>query len=71
VRGAAEAVRPHQLAGFLFGLATAFSRFYESCPVVLAEDPTVRASRLTLCEVTARSLALGLDLLGIAAPARM
>ena len=40
------------------------------CPVLKAEGPT-RASRLALCDLTARTLALGLDLLGIGAPDQM
>lgn len=54
---------PHVLCGYLYGLATAFSRFYESCPVIAAEQ--VDGSRLKLCELTARTLKEGLGLLGI------
>lgn len=57
----------HSLAGYLFELATAFTGFYERCPVLRAEPP-VRDSRLVLCAVTARILASGLGLLGIDAP---
>ena len=39
-------------------------RFYENCPVLKAEA-NERASRLTLCELTARVLKQGLDALGI------
>jgi len=52
-------------------LATSFTTFYESCPVLRAPSEESRASRLILCEVTARTLATGLDLLGIEAPERM
>nr|WP_296073078.1 arginine--tRNA ligase [uncultured Actinoplanes sp.] len=58
---------PHRLAGYLHGLAVAFSAFYERCPVLRADAP-VRASRLALADRTARTLALGLDLLGIEVP---
>ena len=51
--------------------ATAFTTFYENCPVLRAEDPTARTSRLWLCRATQQSLAVGLGLLGIAAPERM
>jgi arginyl-tRNA synthetase len=54
---------PHVLCSYLYGLATAFSRFYESCPVIAAEQ--VNGSRLKLCELTARTLKEGLGLLGI------
>ena len=61
---------PHKLCTYLFELAQEFTGFYEHCPVMKADEP-VRTSRLALCDVTARTLAHGLDLLGIAAPAEM
>jgi arginyl-tRNA synthetase len=61
---AAEECRPHYLCLYLFELATIFHKFYEACPVLTAEAP-VRASRLVLCEMTARTLRQGLYLLGI------
>jgi arginyl-tRNA synthetase len=61
---AAEEYRPHYLCLYLFELATLFHKFYESCPVLSAEDG-VRDSRLVLCDVTARTLRHGLNLLGI------
>ncbi|WP_425571009.1 arginine--tRNA ligase [Rugosimonospora acidiphila] len=63
-------LEPHRLGGYLFDLAKAFTDFYESCPVLSAEPP-VRNNRLALCQLTARTLGQGLDLLGIAAPERM
>ncbi|GAA3753855.1 arginine--tRNA ligase [Plantactinospora mayteni] len=60
----------HRLAGHLYAVAVAFSGFFEHCPVLRAE-PTVRESRLVLCDLTARVLRQGLHLLGIAAPDRM
>jgi arginyl-tRNA synthetase len=68
---AGESLRPHRLCGYLYDLATAFTAFFETCPVLKAPDETVRESRLALCELTARVLACGLSLLGIAAPERM
>jgi len=56
--------RPHLLTNHLYDLAVKFSRFYEACPVLKAEEP-VRSERLTLCRLTARTLKKGLDLLGI------
>jgi arginyl-tRNA synthetase len=63
-------LEPHRLAGHLYDLARAFTDFYEACPV-LAADPAARDNRLALCDLTARTLRQGLDLLGIAAPRRM
>jgi arginyl-tRNA synthetase len=70
VQEVAVSVEFHRLANYLFGLATAFTAFYERCPVLKAPDD-IRASRLVLCDLTARTLRLGLGLLGISAPERM
>ncbi|MGH3821468.1 MAG: arginine--tRNA ligase [Pseudonocardiaceae bacterium] len=63
-------LEPHRLCGQLYELAKAFTNFYEACPVLSAAD-SVRANRLALCQLTARTLRQGLSLLGIAAPERM
>ncbi|MFC4144638.1 arginine--tRNA ligase [Micromonospora mangrovi] len=60
----------HHLAGYLHRLATAFSAFYERCPVLRA-DEAVRDSRLVLADLTARVLRQGLHLLGIRTPERL
>jgi arginyl-tRNA synthetase len=70
IAAVAESLEFHRLAVYLYGLATVFTAFYETCPVLRAEGDT-RASRLALCDLTARVLARGLNLLGIAAPDRM
>jgi arginyl-tRNA synthetase len=67
---AARELKPHQLCTYLYELATRFSSFYENCPVLQSEGP-VRQSRLALCDLTARTLAKGLDLLGIEHPEQM
>jgi arginyl-tRNA synthetase len=56
---------PNLLCGYLYDLAGLFMSFYESCPVLKADDPATRASRLLLCQLTARTIAKGLSLLGI------
>jgi arginyl-tRNA synthetase len=66
-----KTLEPHKLTSYLFDLATAFTSFYESSPVLRAEDEATRASRLLLCQITRSVLALGLELLGMAAPERM
>ena len=65
-----ESLQPHRLCQRLFQIATAFTRFYEACPV-LSAVPEVRTSRLILSGLTARVLACGLDALGIGAPQQM
>ena len=67
----AEAMEPHRLCGYLFELAQALTAFYDACPVLGAPDPAVRANRLVLCGLTARTFQVGLGLLGIAAPNRL
>jgi arginyl-tRNA synthetase len=56
---------PHHLTAYLFDLAKAYSTFFEKCPVLKAESEELRNSRLLLCDLTARTIRLGLDLLGI------
>ena len=63
-------LKPHQLCAYLYELATRFSGFYEHCPVLTSEG-SIRASRLALCDLTGRTLAKGLDLLGIEHPEQM
>jgi len=60
----AEEYRPNFLCNYLYELAGKFTSFYENCPVLKADDAT-RASRLALCDLTARVLKQGLDVLGI------
>ena len=71
VHAVAESLQPHRLCTYLFDLATAFTAFYERCPVLRAETEEQKQSRLALSELTARVLAAGLELLGIEAPQRM
>jgi arginyl-tRNA synthetase len=70
VSDVAATAEPHKLAGYLFDVASAFTTFYEQCPVLGAAEP-VRRSRLALSALTLRVLATGLGLLGIGVPERM
>jgi arginyl-tRNA synthetase len=71
IASTAETLQPHRLATYLFELAQTFTAFYEACPILRAPDDATRASRLALADRTARTLALGLGLLGIDAPDQM
>jgi arginyl-tRNA synthetase len=62
--------RPNILANYLFELANTFHAFYEACPVLKADEPA-RSTRLALCDLTARILEKGLELMGIRAPEKM
>jgi arginyl-tRNA synthetase len=57
--------RPNQLTAYLFDLANRYSTFFEQCPVLKAESAELRLSRLLLCDLTARTIQKGLELLGI------
>lgn len=70
VSSVAETLEFHKLAAYLYSLASAFTTFYEKCPVLRSEGET-RQSCLVLCDLTARTLELGLGLLGIESPDQM
>jgi arginyl-tRNA synthetase len=57
--------RPNQLTAYLFELANRYSTFFEHCHVLRAESEPLRQSRLMLCDLTARTIEKGLELLGI------
>lgn len=61
---------PNRLCDYLYELSKKFNRFYENCPVLKAEE-SLKNSRLLLCDLTARTLKLGLSLLGIPVLERM
>lgn len=63
--------RPHLLTAYLFDLANAYSSFFEKCPVLKADSDALKTSRLILCDLTARTLKKGLELLGIETVERM
>jgi arginyl-tRNA synthetase len=65
VHQVADTLEPHRLCNYLFDVAQAYTTFFEACPVLRAETPELRRSRLVLCELTARTLERGLGLLGI------
>nr|WP_314023419.1 arginine--tRNA ligase [uncultured Haemophilus sp.] len=56
---------PHVLCAYLYELAGVFSSFYEHCPILNAEDESVKLSRLKLASLTEKTLKQGLELLGI------
>ena len=58
------------LCNYLYELAGLFMSFYEHCPILTGAQ-THKMSRLRLCEITARTLKTGLDLLGIDTVERM
>ena len=63
--------QPHHLCTYLFDLANRYSSFFDQCPVLKADGEVLRNSRLLLCELTARTLKKGLELLGISVVDKM
>ena len=62
---------PHVMCAYLYDVAGLFSGFYEHCPILSAENEEIRNSRLKLAQLTANTLKLGLDTLGIETVERM
>jgi arginyl-tRNA synthetase len=71
VASAALRYAPNDIADYAYDLAQAFSRFYAACPVLGADVPAVRGSRLSLALLARHVLTQALELLGIRVPARM
>jgi arginyl-tRNA synthetase len=68
---AAAELQPHLITAYLWELSKNFSSFYQECPVLKAETPELRRSRLLLCDLTGRVIQLCLSLLGIRTVERM
>ncbi|MEM9066489.1 MAG: arginine--tRNA ligase [Planctomycetota bacterium] len=71
VRQVSETLEPHRLCAYLYGLAGAFSSFFDACPVLKADDDAQRNARLRLCDLTRRVMTDGLGVLGIPVVERM
>jgi arginyl-tRNA synthetase len=65
-----EDLLPNRLCEYLYQLSKKFNQFFDQCPVLQSEEP-LRTSRLVLCDLTSRTLELGLSLLGIPVLERM
>lgn len=65
VKKAAANMDPSILTGYLLDVARAFSRFYNACPVLVAQDPIQRKTRLQLSCATKNVLKAGLEILTI------
>lgn len=67
---ASDDLKPHYIAGYAFDLATKFNEFYQSVPVIKA-DQVSKPARLALVKATAQVISNSLGLLGIESPERM
>ncbi len=76
IKGVEVDLLPHRLCEYLFELSKKFNQFYEQCPVLKSKDGSAfdesqQMSRLMVCDLTAKTLKLGLSLLGISVLERM
>ncbi len=63
---------PHKVSTWVRDLAAAFHGFYHDCPVLRSDvPPALQQARLWLVEAARLGFAIGLDLLGVAAPEEM
>lgn len=68
----AREAMPHLLCTYLYDIASLYMSFYEACPILKdGIAPELRDSRLRLCHLVAKTIAQGLDLLGIEVMERM
>ena len=63
--------QPKVLSDYLLNVAKSFSRFWQECPVLKAEDDSLKMSRLAMTALTGRMIKLGLKLLGIETSEKM
>ena len=70
VEKSARDMRPHYIATYAYGLCDSFNQFYQSVPVLKA-DERARPARLALVRAARITLGNALRLLGIEAPDRM
>ena len=63
VCSAIEDYEPSYITRFILDVASAFNRFYHSCPILSAEDEDVRASRVRITEATKTVLGNAFDLI--------
>ncbi len=68
---AAELYDPSKIARYIFGLAQAFNRFYETSPVLQSDDPITQQFRLSLLMTVHKTMKHGLFLLGITTVEKM
>jgi arginyl-tRNA synthetase len=71
VEEAGRDLRPHYICNYAYQLATVFDRFYETSPVLKAENEEKKRFRLTLVKATKVVLSKCLQLIGIKPLERM
>lgn len=71
VADAGKSYSPALIANYCYELAKEYNQFYHDYPILREADEATRCLRLKLSKVTARTLRVGVALLGIEMPERM
>lgn len=71
VEEAARTYSPAVIANYVYDLVKEYNQFYHESSILKEENEELRAFRLALSEVVARTIAAGFSLLGIEMPERM
>ena len=71
VEEAARTYSPAVIANYVYDLVKEYNQFYHEVSILKEENEELRAFRLALSEVVARTIAAGFSLLGIEMPERM
>lgn len=71
VEEAARSYSPAVIANYVYDLVKEYNQFYHDFSILKEENEELRAFRLALSEVVARTIAAGFSLLGIEMPERM
>jgi len=71
VEEAARTYSPAVVANYVYDLVKEYNQFYHEFSILKEENEELRAFRLALSEVVARTIAAGFSLLGIEMPERM
>lgn len=71
VEEAARTYSPAVIANYVYDLVKEYNQFYHEYSILKEENEELRAFRLALSEVVARTIASGFSLLGIEMPERM
>lgn len=71
VQEAGRTFSPALIANYAYELVKEYNQFYHDCPILREENPAILSLRLTLTDVTARTVRTAFSLLGIQVPERM
>ena len=71
IKEAGEQFSPALLANYMYELVKAYNSFYQSVSILNEQDEGLKTARLVVSSCVAKSIQLGMNLLGITVPKRM